>query len=592
MDIDIREDDGALLELASMIDEDQPIDWDSEEDGARGDDERAVLAELRVLAALTRVYRDPDATGLETEVQELVAPAQLPAKWGSLTVLESVGKGGFAKVYRARDVLNRDVALKLFPVTPENSGALSSRVLREGSLLAKVSHRNVVVVHGVERSNGFIGLWMEFIHGRTMEDELRARGPLSAEEATPIGVDLCQALAAVHGRGLVHRDVKAQNVMREDGGRTVLMDFGAGTELATGLRQSLDMAGTPLYLAPELFDGRPATRASDIYSLGVLLYRMVTRAYPVEGADRSQIERAHRDGRGKRLRDVRPDLPGGFIQAVERALSPDPDARPQTAGEFEAALIGKSERKHDRAWTWPERAAAIAAGLVLAAVPVWWILTRQSGPTTPASNGLATASAVERVPPRPSAATDPSYTVRATMFRTRDGDEVPLTSGMRLAGGDALSMRIEASTKVYVYLLNADDAGESYRLFPLPDHTPTNPLSPAKVQRLPSDTDNWSVTSEGGREHFLIMVSPTLDEAVDAIVRAIPPAGRAVSRVRIPTDAVGVLRGVGGLVSRTNTVQATEPSLLWYEGAAELTGRQETTSGVWMRRLTVPGSAR
>ena len=130
----------------------------------------------------------------------------------------------------ARATLKRDVALKLFPVTPENADALSRRVLREGSLLAKINHRNVVVVHGVEQSNGFAGLWMEFIQGRTMEDELRTRGPLGAEEATLIGVDLCRALAAVHGRGLVHRDIKAQNVMREEGGRTVLMDFGAGTE--------------------------------------------------------------------------------------------------------------------------------------------------------------------------------------------------------------------------------------------------------------------------------------------------------------------------------------------------------------------------
>ena len=175
-------------------------------------------------------------------------------------------------------------------------------------------------------------------------------------------MDLCQALAAVHGRGLVHRDVKAQNVMREEGGRTVLMDFGAGTELATGLRKPLDTAGTPLYLAPELFDGRPATRASDIYSLGVLLYRMVTREYPVDGADRSQIERAHREGRVKRLRDVRPDLPSGFIQTVERALSPDPAARPQTAGELEAALTGRNDRRSGRDWTWWQRRAADRRG--------------------------------------------------------------------------------------------------------------------------------------------------------------------------------------------------------------------------------------
>ncbi len=308
---------------------------------------------LRLLAALTRVYRDPDAIGVDTLPEVLVDPERLPATWGSLTVLEPVGKGGFAKVYRARDALKRDVALKLFPVTPENAAALSSRVLREGSLLAKINHRNVVVVHGVEQSNGFVGLWMEFIHGRTMEDELRTRGPLGAEEATLIGVDLCRALAAVHGRGLVHRDIKAQNVMREEGGRTVLMDFGAGTELTAGLHGLLDMAGTPLYLAPELFGGRPATRASDIYSLGVLLYRMVTREFPVAGADRTEIDRAHREGRVKRLRDARPDLPTSFIQTVERALSPNPAERPQTAGELEAAL---TERKQD-----PTKAVAMAA---------------------------------------------------------------------------------------------------------------------------------------------------------------------------------------------------------------------------------------
>ena len=181
MDIDAREDrqdDIALLELASMIDEGRPIDWDSKEGAARGDDERALLQGMRLLAALTRVYRDPDAIGGDTLPDVLVDPERLPATWGSLTVLEPVGKGGFAKVYRARDALKRDVALKLFPVTPENAAALTGRVLREGSLLAKINHRNVVVVHGVEQSNGFAGLWMEFIQGRTMEDELRTRGPL------------------------------------------------------------------------------------------------------------------------------------------------------------------------------------------------------------------------------------------------------------------------------------------------------------------------------------------------------------------------------------------------------------------------------
>ena len=307
-------------------------------------------------------------------------------------------------------------------------------MLREGSLLAKVRHRNVVVVHGVERSDGFVGLWMEFINGRTMEDELRARGPLSAEEATPIGVDLCQALAAVHGRGLVHRDVKAQNVMREEGGRTVLMDFGAGTELATGLRKPLDMAGTPLYLAPELFDGQPATRASDIYSLGVLLYRMVTREYPVEGADRSQIERAHRDGRVKRLRDVRPDLPSEFIQTVERALSPDP-----------VGTTADGRRARGR----PDQQAQPHAGVV-DVVPARGGRRRGRPPrgdsgrrcSCPTMARTRHHQSMGRVRPSrrtpalaPAAAVDPSYLVRARMFRTRNGVETLADPRHQLAGG-------------------------------------------------------------------------------------------------------------------------------------------------------------
>ena len=600
MDIDIRDDpeeqrDGVLAKLASMIDDDQPIDWDSEELEARGAGERAVLAELRLLAALTRVYRDPDAVGLEspleTEVQVPAAPTLPPATWASLTVLEPVGRGGFAKVYRARDGLGRDVALKLFPVTPENSAALSSRVLREGSLLAKVRHRNVVVVHGVERSGDFAGLWMEFISGRTMEDELRARGPLSAEEATPIGVDLCQALAAVHGRGLVHRDVKAQNVMREEGGRTVLMDFGAGTELATGLRKPHDTAGTPLYLAPELFDGQPATRASDIYSLGVLLYRMVTREYPVEGADRSEIERAHRDRRVKRLRDVRPDLPSEFVQTVERALAADPAARPQTAGELEAALTRRSPTPVS--WTWAQRAAAAAAAVLIVAIPVGLIFTNRG--TAPGTNNPALDTAVAPTHPAPAAAADPSYLVRARLFRTRNGVETPLTAGTGLAGGDQLSMEIESSIAVYAYVINADDAGKSYRLFPLPDVQPDNPLAASKVHRLPAEDTNWVVTREGGREHFVIVVTPVQSEAFEAVVRTITPAtanAGHVTRSVIPPSDIGVLRSVGGLAKIKTPATASAPALIWYDTAGDLTGQRETASGAWMRRLTVPGVSR
>ena len=149
---------------------------------------------------------------------------------------------------------------------------------------------------------------MELIRGRTLEDELKTRGAFSAEEARLIGLDLCRALAAVHEAGLVHRDVKTQNVMREQGGRIVLMDFGAGIATEAGVQR--DVAGTPMYLAPEVYAGHQASRVSDIYSLGVLLYHLVTGVYPVSGRNRSAIAEAHSEGRIKRLRDARPDLPG------------------------------------------------------------------------------------------------------------------------------------------------------------------------------------------------------------------------------------------------------------------------------------------
>lgn len=596
MDHDGPGDDHALA-LANLIDDDQPIDWESEAVVATSDEERAVLAELRVLAALTRVYRDPDAVGA-TEPMPPVDPAHPPASWASLTILEQIGRGSFATVYRARDVLGRNVALKLFPITPENTVALSSRVLREGSLLARIEHANVVVVHGVERSNGYDGLWMQFINGRTLEQELQARGPLSGEEAALIGLDLCKALAAVHRRGLVHRDVKTQNVMREEGGRTVLMDFGAGAELA-GLNRTLEMAGTALYLAPELFDGRAATPASDIYSLGVLLYRLVTQGYPVTGVDRFAIEKAHRAGDVKKLRDARPDLSTTFVEAVESALSSDPAKRPQTAGELEAALTrrdgdrGGHGSNTGRGWNMIKFASALAAVVAIAVAGT--LIAKWADRETPPT-GLATGSGVEQPnsPATPLAADAGSYSIKATLYRTRNGAEVPLRAGMNLVPGDQLSMQLESSTPVYAYVINVDDADKIYRLFPLPRHQPDNPLV-AQANRLPSSDDNWVVTDEGGREHFVIWVSRTKDVAVDAIMRTIPAASgeNKPRRVALQSGDVEVLRSVGGLKPRVPQPAASAASLsFFYDGARELTGETEKTSGVWIRRLTVPGPTR
>ena len=152
---------------------------------------------------------------------------------------------------------------------------------------------------------------------------------------------MCEALAAVHSAGLLHRDVKAQNVMRDRSGRVVLMDFGTGRlrELPDEAAVA-DLAGTPLYMAPELFSGGAAATQTDVYSVGVLLFRLVTGSFPLPARSLAEVRLGHEQNRAKRLRDERSDLPSAFVSIVERALARDPARRYTSAGELELALTG------------------------------------------------------------------------------------------------------------------------------------------------------------------------------------------------------------------------------------------------------------
>ena len=265
--------------------------------------------------------RTPAASDLPTEISS-------PRTWGEFRLLSELGRGGFGRVYHAWDpTLTRDIALKVVRLPDDTQAAAA---LNEGRMLARVRHRNVVTVYGAQRIGDEVGVWMELIRGRHLSQVIREHGPMGAEEATVIGISLCQALAAVHGAGLLHRDVKANNVMRESGGRIVLMDFGTGRETESALAG--DLAGTPVYMAPEVIDGGPASTRSDLYSVGVLLYYVVTGEYPVAGRSLLELTLAHRRGERRLLADRRPDLPDGFIRTVERVLAPDPANRPASAG--------------------------------------------------------------------------------------------------------------------------------------------------------------------------------------------------------------------------------------------------------------------
>lgn len=355
-----------LVDLAaSVADGTVDIDWDALESSLQTDEDRQLLRDLKVLAGISDLHRHTDGAARprgearrpkvvgrigpvpepEAElptIEEHVLPqrAKSPTEfWGHLALLEQIGHGSFGDVFRAQDTrLDRDVALKLLRPGRATS-ELAAKMLHEGRILARVRHRNVVTVYGAEERDGRVGLWMEYVRGRTLEQLLRSQGAFGAREAALIGQELCRALAAVHKAGLVHRDVKAQNVMREEGGRLVLMDFGAGQVVqAEGPPTGGRLTGTPLYLAPELLRGEDATVQSDIYSVGVLLFHLVTSQYPISAASLDELREAHASGRLLRLQDARPDLADDFGRVVERALSSDPRRRYASAGAMQEAL--------------------------------------------------------------------------------------------------------------------------------------------------------------------------------------------------------------------------------------------------------------
>jgi TolB-like protein/tRNA A-37 threonylcarbamoyl transferase component Bud32 len=385
----LRPEAARLLEtLAASIAEGSAIDWDRSV-APLSPDERRVASHLRLVDSLAGVYRtlphdegDAPADG----------PAAEPAgpRWGRLILLDRIGQGTSGDVFRAWDSdLQREVALKLLRVDGASSEAANARVLQEARRLARVRHPSVVHVYGAERHERSIGLWMELIRGRSLDQIVREDGPMTAADAARIGADLCGAVAAVHAVGLLHRDIKAQNVIRDESGRVVLMDFGTGEELASASRR---VAGTPLYLAPEvLVEGRPSF-ASDVYSLGVLLYFLCTGSFPVEASSIEALATAHRTGGARPLRRVNRAIPDGFARIVDRALAPDPGSRYADAAAMEQALrqfAGNAERPAVRGVArWRGMLSAAAAAAIVAAV-LFGLLRSRDGFAVPAPASVA-----------------------------------------------------------------------------------------------------------------------------------------------------------------------------------------------------------
>lgn len=530
-------DEDRLIRLAEAVADEARIDWARES----LDDDRLAgkVSNLCLIDSIATAYRAvvlegaaPESAPSTGESQATVEEESPPETWGRLRLIEEISRGKFCRVFRAHDpVLQKDVALKL-PRTNGKHRSELDRFLNEARRLARVRHANVVTVHGADRHGGEIGIWTDLIEGDTLEECLWKRGPYGAEEAALTGIDLCRALAAVHAEGLIHRDVKTTNVMREKGGRTVLLDFNAVAErVAPDNPGSAEPpVGTPQFMAPELFEGVEASAASDVYSLGVVLYRLVSNRYPVEAADLTDLIERHRKGEFRPLRDVRPDLPSGFVEAVERALAPNPDKRMRTAGELERALratIGAPQPATPGTrprWRRGATYAWLSVGVVSATLL-----------------GLVVAPLMNPGPLR----------VETSLHRIQQGAEERLRAGAEVRPGDRLLLQLRGSHPMHVYVVNADERGSTFVLFPLRALGPQNPLAPGRDHRLPGGTATaehyWQVSDVGGRETFYVIASKDPLPELERDLAGLPQAG----------SGAELMRGVGG-VSTSGTPETED----------------------------------
>ena len=518
-----------LSDIAASVSDRDEIDWQALTE-TTGD--AATLANLRIVDLLARTLDRLD-------------DQSVPDRWGALEVRSRIDSGACADVLLAYDeALDREVALKLFRQSgsPDNA-----RLQREGKLLAKVDHPNVVRVHGAAQHDGITGIWMERVVGRSLHDIVASGQRFGAGEAAVVGLDVARGLAAIHGEGIVHGDIKAANVLRDNSGNIRIADFGAGFDTKS-TDPVLRISGTPLYLAPELLDGGEPSVAADIYSLGVLLYFLVTGDYPVKADNIDRLRSAHAAGKPN-LRDQRPDLDDGFLRIVEWCLEDHPDNRPRSAGALAKALsdrlasaAARPRRRYALGWI----AATVALLVVLSSA---WIMRA------------------------------PGYSLDVEYFVTGAGQQATnIGDGASVSLGDRLEIELALDTPLHVYVFSESDDGASFGLFPLPELGLGNPVGPAGAHRLPGEGWSWLVSQPAGAESIHIVASPEPLPELAAAYAALPQAAP-------PGDFAP--RGIGKVVrapARDGPAMAAD-SLLQVIAAASRDKRRE--SGLTHRSITL-----
>jgi serine/threonine-protein kinase len=251
-----------------------------------------------------------------------------------------LGHGGMATVELAHDMeLDRPVAIKRLAENLAANEEYKQRFLREARLAARLSHPNIVGVYDAGAEHGIPYIVMEYVEGETVSDLLRRRGRLEPAEAVALGLQACSGLETAHDAGLVHRDIKPQNLLITPDGTVKIADFGIARSIdGTQLTQAGTVLGTAAYLAPEQAAGAQVTAAADIYALGAVLYELLTERPPYEADSLAELFAKQTEGSITPLRELAPTAPARLEDAVMHALARAPRYRPESAAAFAVEL--------------------------------------------------------------------------------------------------------------------------------------------------------------------------------------------------------------------------------------------------------------
>ncbi|MFN7962470.1 MAG: protein kinase [Thermoanaerobaculia bacterium] len=264
---------------------------------------------------------------------------------GRYRIEAEIGRGGMGVVYRGRQLsLNRPVAIKILPPQLAADPQFRERFRQEAQVIAGLTHENIVGVYDVEEVEGQYFIVMELLEGESLRS-IRERRRFSPQEVVAVGFSLARALAYAHGRGIVHRDIKSQNVMLTADGRVKLTDFGiarivGGSSVKT---QTGAVLGTPEYMAPEQARNGEVSPQTDLYSLGVLLYELATGRLPFTGADPFSVALKHISEQPVPPRQLDPSIPEGLAAIIQKAMAKDPVERYGSAVELASALDRASQ---------------------------------------------------------------------------------------------------------------------------------------------------------------------------------------------------------------------------------------------------------